>query len=138
MEAAAWLHDIGRARTHERRHTIEGFRLLAAEGHPGYAPPCVSHYTKGRTRAEVGDDEFGRELWSACDLETFGDEERLIALADGMAARDKRVRLEARYDDLRERYGASPFLDRSLQLGQALLAEFEERSGKPLYRLLGI
>ncbi|MCK6459812.1 MAG: NUDIX domain-containing protein [Planctomycetes bacterium] len=135
VEAAAWLHDIGRAVAHDDRHPLEGFRMVVALGHPGYAPPCLSHYTKGEP------DPKGpryREMSEACDLETFDEAERAIALADALAAGARRVTLEERYEDLARRYGASPFLERNLAICRRLKADFEARTGKDLYGLLGI
>jgi len=135
VEAAAWLHDIGRAVTHDDRHPLEGFRLVVALGHPGYAPPCLSHYTKGDP------DPKGpryREMSEACDLETFDEAERAIALADALAAGPRRVTLEERYEDLARRYGPSPFLERNLAICRRLKADFEAQTGKDLYALLAI
>lgn len=131
VEAAAWLHDIGRARGHGPRHPIEGFRLAVERGHGGYAPPCLSHYTKGRPHGDFG--ELADEMWRACDLETFLPEERVIALADAMAAGERRVTLEERHRDLCRRYGAGPFFDGMLEAVRALQREFEARTGRGLY-----
>lgn len=133
VEAAAWLHDVGRAKTHSNRHPLEGFRLLAAAGHAGYAPPCLSHYAKGRAPDEIGDDDLAREMFQACDLTTFDPEERVIALADFLAAGDRPARLEERHADLAARYGASDFVDRSLAISQELKREWEQRTGLDLY-----
>ncbi|MHC4818366.1 MAG: NUDIX domain-containing protein [Planctomycetota bacterium] len=131
VEAAAWLHDIGRARTQGPRHPIEGFRLVLARGHAGYAAPCLSHYTKGRPHRDFGD--LADEMWRACDLELLGPEERLIALADAMAAGERRVTLEERHADLCHRYGAGPFFDGMLDAARGLQREFEVRTGRGLY-----
>jgi putative nucleotidyltransferase with HDIG domain len=136
VEAAAWLHDIGRARTQGAEHALAGFELLVAEGLPGYAPPCLSHYCKGAARTEMGGDpDLLRAMWRACDLETFETEERLIALADFMAAGDRRVTLEERHADLCARYGPSPFFDRMLAIARGLKHAFESRTGHKLYEL---
>ncbi|MHC4971553.1 MAG: NUDIX domain-containing protein [Planctomycetota bacterium] len=131
VEAAAWLHDIGRTRTHGARHPIEGFRLAVEKGHGGYAAPCLSHYTKGRPHGEFG--AVADEMWRACDLETFLPEERLVALADAMAAGERRVTLEERHEDLCRRYGAGPFFDGMLAAVRGLQQEFEARTGRGLY-----
>jgi len=120
VEAAAWVHDIGRARTMDDHHPLEGFRLLVAEGHAGYAPPCLSHFCKGASFAELGDTPLMREMWEACDLSTFERCEQVIALADFHAAGDRRVTLEERHADLVRRYGPSEFLDRNLQICRSL------------------
>jgi len=138
VEAAAWVHDIGRARTHGVRHTTEGFRLLVERGHPGYAPSCLSHYLKGRAPETVADAPLAAEMRSLCDLETFPWEERLVALADFLAAGDRRVRLEERHRDLRRRYGPSDFVDGSLAVARELKREFEERAATSLHALLGL
>jgi len=135
IEAAAWLHDIGRALTHGDRHPLEGFRLVVAAGHPGYAPPCLSHYTKG---APDPQGPHYREMCEACDLLTFDPAEQAIALADALAAGPRRVTIDERYSDLARRYGPSPFLERNLAIVRRLKAEFEARTGKDLYALLDI
>jgi 8-oxo-dGTP diphosphatase len=135
VEAAAWLHDIGRAVTHGDRHPLEGFRVVVAAGHPGYAPPCLSHYTKGAPEPEG---PHYREMCEACDLETFDAAERAVALADALAAGPRRVTLDERYEDLARRYGPSPFFERNLAICRRLKADFEARTGKDLYAMLGI
>jgi putative nucleotidyltransferase with HDIG domain len=135
VEAAAWLHDIGRAVTHDDRHPLEGFRIVVALGHPGYAPPCLSHYTKGAADPQG---PHYREMSEACDLETFDLAEQAVALADSLAAGPRRVTLEERYRDLARRYGPSPFLERNLAICRRLKADFESRTGKDLYAMLGI
>lgn len=134
VEAAAWLHDIGRTRSHGARHPLEGFRLVVERGHGGYAPPCLSHYTKGRPHGDFGD--AADEMWRACDLETLLPEERLIALADAMAAGERRVTLEERHADLCRRYGAGPFFDGMLEAVRGLRREFEARTGRDLYAIV--
>ncbi len=136
VEAAAWVHDIGRSVTHGMEHSLEGFGLLMRRGFGGYAAPCLSHYTKGRPLAECG--PLGPRLWAACDLDTFEIEERLIALADFLAAGDRRVTLEERHRDLAARYGRSDFLDGSLGISRQLKGEWEGRTGRELYDTLAI
>ena len=139
VEAAAWLHDIGRARTHGVRHPIEGFRLVVEAGHPGYAPPCLSHYCKGQPPEGLGvEPALVEEMRAACDLDTFDTDEQLIALADFLAAGTERVPLEERHRDLVRRYGASAFFDRNLAICRVLKRDFESRTGRPLYPTVGL
>jgi putative nucleotidyltransferase with HDIG domain len=135
VEAAAWLHDIGRSVGNDDRHPLEGFRIVVAAGHPGYAPPCLSHYTKGEPDPEG---PHYREMSEACDLETFDAAEQAVALADALAAGPRRVTIEERYEDLARRYGPSPFLDRKREICRRMKADFEARTGTDLYALLGI
>jgi len=143
VECCAWFHDIGRAKTHGLRHPMEGFSLLAAEGLGGYAPCCLSHFTKGASREDLlADPHVGpsltEEMWGACDLETFPLEERVVALADFLAVGDRRGRIEEREADLVRRYGPSPTIARNARLSRALLVDLEARAGRPLYPLLGL
>jgi uncharacterized protein len=134
VEACAWVHDIGRARTHDARHGLEGFRMLCELGFPGYAPPCISHYLKGSAPEARGlDEDFAIDLRFACDLDTFPVEERLIALADYLVAGPRRVRIEERHADLVARYGASEFIDTNRDIAEALKAEWEAHTGRDLY-----
>ncbi len=135
VEDCAWLHDIGRSVDHPR-HPIEGFKLLDQRNLPGYAAPCVSHYTKGRPHAECG--PMADELWRTVDCSTFADDEKVVALADFLAAQDRRVTLEARHADLCDRYGSSQFLDRSLEISLGLKREWEIATGLDLYDALSI
>lgn len=137
VEAAAWLHDIGRAVSHDSRHATEGFALLVAEGHPGYAPPCVSHFLKGQRPEDLGfRATLARALRECCDLESFPVVERLVALADAMAAGPRRVPIDERFDDLDRRYGESEFLTRNRAASHRLKAEFETHTGLDLYALV--
>jgi len=139
VEAAAWLHDLGRTRTHGLRHTLAGFRLACERGWPGYAPTCLSHYTKGARPAELGvDPELAAEMDAACDLATFEPEERWVALADALAVQDRRGRIDERLADLIGRYGPSPFFDRYRRVTEELRAEWEAATGRRLYDWLGI
>ncbi|MGH7162469.1 MAG: NUDIX domain-containing protein [Planctomycetota bacterium] len=143
VEAAAWLHDVGRARSHGPRHPLEGFRLVVEAGHPGYAPPCISHFTKGCSATELArypgaDPELVREMSEACDLEAFPPEERIIALADSLAVGDRRGTIDEREADLVRRYGPSPLIAGNARIARGLLSEAETRAGRPLYPLLGI
>jgi bis(5'-nucleosidyl)-tetraphosphatase len=133
VEACAWLHDVGRCVDHAN-HPLEGFRLLVDLGHPGYAPTCISHYTKGRRFEDLPREE----LWRACDLSTFEPHERIVALADYLAVRERKGTIEERHADLVARYGASGFLDRGRAIALDLKREFEERSGRDLYEIAGI
>lgn len=130
VEACAWLHDIGRSIEHGPRHPFLGFQLLTDRGHPGYAPTCISHATKGRD----GDEECSR----ACDLSTFETHERIVALADFLAVQESKGTIEQRYDDLVKRYGASRFIDEARDIAQRLRAEFEQHTGRDLYEVTGI
>ncbi len=136
--ACGWLHDIGRARTHDARHPLEGFLIASAEGWAGWAAPCLSHYVKGRDFEEFADGELGTAMFLACDLLTFTPLEKCVALADFLAAGARRVSMETRFDDLVARYGPSRFLDRSLEVSRELAAEWEAASGENLYDTLRI
>lgn len=139
VETCAWLHDIGRSVDHGPRHPLEGFLILEELGFIGYAPTCISHYTKGRARdAITGEPEVLDAMWTCCDLSTFPAEERIVALADFLAVRDTKGTIKARYNDLVERYGSSEFLDGSRAAAKAIRREFEERTGLRLYEVVGI
>lgn len=141
VEACAWVHDVGRARTHGPRHPVEGFRMVVEADFPGYAPPCISHFTKGASFEELSrdpgmDPALLREMWEACDLSTFPREERCVALADAMAIGARRAAIEERYADLAARYGDSETVRRNLRISLALREEFERETGQPLAGLL--
>ena len=134
VEACAWLHDIGRARKQGPDHTLEGFRLVVEKGWPGYAPPCLSHFTKGASIEALlsdpgADQTLIESMYAACDLDTLPTEEKIIALADYHAAGPRRVTLEERRADLERRYGPSPFIARNYALALTLKTEVEARLG---------
>lgn len=137
VEACAWVHDAGRARTHGPRHPVEGFRMLVEAGLPGYAPSCISHFTKGVPFEELSrdpglDPALLREMWEACDLSTFPREEKAVALADAMAIGARRATIEERYADLAARYGDSETVRRNLRVSLALREAFEKDTGRTL------
>jgi len=139
VETCAWLHDIGRSVDHGPRHPLEGFLLLDKLGFGGYAPACLSHYTKGRSRKKMpGEPEVLDAMWRCCDLESFPADERIVALADFMAVRDTKGTIKQRHADLARRYGESEFLDGSRAAAKGIRREFEERTGLILYEVAGI
>lgn len=141
VEACAWIHDIGRSKTHGPRHPLEGFRLAVGEGVPGYGPSCLSHFTKGATfEALSGDDRADpalvREMFEACDLETFPVEEMLVSLADSLAVGARPGTIDERFEDLLRRYGDSTLIRRNRGLAEAHRAQVEARTGRGLYDLV--
>ncbi len=134
VEACAWLHDIGRAQTQGPDHTLLGFRLVVDAGWPGYAPPCLSHFTKGAPIEALlsdpgADPTLIESMYAACDLDTLPTEEKIIALADFHAAGPRRVTLDERRADLERRYGPSPLITRNHTLALNLRTEIEARLG---------
>lgn len=139
VESSAWLHDIGRTRGHGIRHPIEGFYLLLQLGHPGFAPACITHYTKGLDPGDLDlEPAYERELRATCDSSRFPAEERLVALADALAMGPRLATLDERYADLRARYGSSRFLKRVERRARKLMVDFEKKTGRSVYELLGI
>ena len=143
VEAMAWVHDIGRSRTHGARHPIEGFRLVVEAGHAGYAPACITHATKGAGVEELRGDRDAdaaliAEMAGALQLEALCDGERWIALADFLAIGAGRGTIDARLADLERRYGPADFIRRNAARAEGLRAVFEEATGRRVYDLLGI
>ena len=137
VESAALLHDIGRTRTHGEGHPLDGFRLLVDLGHPGHAPCCITHYTKGAPPEELGlEPGKAAAFWKVCDQSWFPVEERLIALADSLVAGSRRVSIEQRLADLRARYGDAGFFDTTERRCLGLKAAFEDHTGTGLYPLV--
>lgn len=142
-EAMAWVHDIGRSRTHGARHPIEGFRVVVDAGHAGYAPACITHATKGADVEELRRDHNAdaaliAEMAGVLQLEALSDEERWIALADFLAIGGERATIDARLHDLEQRYGPADFFRRNAARVEGLRAVFEEATGRKVYDLLGI
>ena len=80
VEAAAWLHDIGRGKTHGIAPSASRASASPSKlpGIPGYAPPCLSPLHEGPHRRRSSGSRGrprARDEREACDLATFPVEE---------------------------------------------------------------
>lgn len=98
VEVAGLLHDIGRCRTHDIDHGIEGANILA--DYPEYARVCERHIGAGLTRKEAL--EFGLPGKDYIP-ETL--EEKIIAHADNLTVEDRIVTVDEAVINLRKHLG---------------------------------
>jgi putative nucleotidyltransferase with HDIG domain len=136
----ALLHDIGRSVDCGSLHGWEGFRILQPTPLRRYAPPCVTHWLKGRDYERImqeGDlpSELVSDILSAGSFESLPLEDKIICVADAMARGDDVVPIEARYVDARERYGSNPWITTNEKLTLEFKQELDRLLGADLYSL---
>jgi uncharacterized protein len=98
VESAALLHDIGRSRTHDIRHGIEGADIL--RDYPDYARVCERHIGAGITSEEAA--KLGLP---ARDYLPVTLEEKVVCYADKLVHGTKRTTLDETIGKFEERLG---------------------------------
>jgi 8-oxo-dGTP pyrophosphatase MutT (NUDIX family) len=102
------LHDVGRALGRHAEHQVAGVEHLRGTAFAPYAFACVSHFTKGASRADLlaaGVAPAGADAFEAAsDASVFTWEERCAALADACMKGATPARPADRFADLRARY----------------------------------
>jgi putative nucleotidyltransferase with HDIG domain len=137
---AALLHDIGRKVDCGTLHGWEGFKLLAQTPFRRYAPPCVTHWLKGRSHKQILeegdlDPELVTEILSAGNFEDLPFEDKIICIADALARGDQVVTVKDRYIDARKRYGSNAWIDTNEKLTLEFKEEIDALLGTDLYSL---
>jgi uncharacterized protein len=99
VESAALLHDIGRSKTHDIRHGIEGAHILRK--YPRYARVCECHIGAGITRLEATALGLAPRDYLPETLE-----ERVVCYADKLVQGTKRTTLKETLEKFRRRLGA--------------------------------
>jgi putative nucleotidyltransferase with HDIG domain len=143
VEAAGLLHDIGRSRGHGMDHPRVGMEILMREGLGHLAKPCLSHWLKGRKREDLEKEpwftpERLNRLYARFDLDYISLSEKIVSTADSLVQQDRPVRLEARYEEARKRYGDSKWMRDNESITAGFIREFEQYLGTSLYSLLSI
>lgn len=133
------LHDIGRSVTHDfSGHSWAGRELLLEAGEPLLARFCTAHQLGGLTPGEaiiIG--------WPAADYRPRTWEEKVVTIADNLAAGGQIVFLADRAAEVRDRYrGKIAPATYALLVGveakaRALMAEVEVITGVPTEALCG-
>ncbi len=140
LEVQGLLHDLGRSRTHGPLHGWTGFVMLRSRGLHAEARGCIGHWLKGRPAPELlaagFRPAFVRRLVEAFDPESWQLSDSVVSVADASVRHSTIVSLEDREADLYERYGRSPWLQRSAELARVQAAQIEAELGEPLPRLL--
>jgi HD domain-containing protein len=139
-ESMALVHDIGRSITHGPLHGWEGFQLMDALGHPGTGRGCLTHWLKGREPEELLESGFEMPLieqaYNSLIPREWQLEDSIVSFADSSVAGAQVVPLQTRHADLSERYGASVWLDRHLELGLQHAQQISDALGHPVTELL--
>jgi 8-oxo-dGTP pyrophosphatase MutT (NUDIX family) len=115
-EVGTFLHDVGRALGRHVDHQVAGVEHLRTTAFAPYAFACVSHFTKGASRAELlaADVSVANvdAFEAALDATEFTWEERCAALADACMKGTVPAPPPERFADLRVRYpGAGAIID---------------------------
>lgn len=121
-------------------HGWEGFRMLQRTPFRRYAPPCVTHWLKGRTDEQIleeGDmpSELVTEILSAGNFESLPLEDKVICIADAMARGDRVVTVKDRYADARKRYGSNTWIETNEKLTLVFKDEIDRLLERDLYSL---
>ena len=123
LEVQALLHDIGRSRTHGPMHGWSGFVLLRSLGHAAHGRGCLTHWLKGRTARELAEQTdlssaFVDQVYASLDPGHWTLQDSLMSIADSSVRHTTIVPLADRHDDLLHRYGDSPWIRRTIELGE--------------------
>ncbi len=114
VEVGALLHDLGRCRTHEIFHAVEGFKLAKTRGiEPEISEIIKRHIGAGISKEEARelglpeDDYFPRSL-----------EEKIVAHADNLVKGTKRVTIEERIKLMRQKEVSEKVIHRVKNLAE--------------------
>lgn len=136
------LHDIGR-RTGVAavRHIIDGYDYAMEKGWDEVARVCLTHsFPVQDIDADIGRKDISRAQYDFIKryLESlvYDDYDKLLILCDALADAKGFCILEKRFIDTTRRYGIYPFTLDRWNNTYAYKAYFEEKSGKPIYKLL--
>lgn len=134
------LHDIGRKfGIRHLGHVIDGYRYMESLGYPLAARICLTHsFNNQRIEDYVGKYDTTEEETHAIN-EILGklelnDYDRLIQLCDALAGNDRVLDIEARMNDVKNRYGFYPQAKWDANL--RLKAYFEAWAGENIYQIV--
>ncbi|HJB91160.1 MAG TPA: HD domain-containing protein [Candidatus Eisenbergiella merdigallinarum] len=139
--ALGLLHDIGRKfGIKHLGHVYDGYRYMKELGYDEAAKICLTHsFSVPDLETYVGRFDISpkqqEELKDVLAETEYDEYDRLIQLCDCLAGPDGVVDMEARMEDVRERYGSYPEEKRRKNL--ELRGEFEARAGRDIYELVG-
>jgi bis(5'-nucleosidyl)-tetraphosphatase len=134
-------HDIGRKFGHGPLHGWEGFLHLQRLGLPAHARACLTHWLKGRTKAEVLatsglEPELVERMFREATLDAPTLLDDVMSLADALVKGDQVVSLDERYADVFARYGESEWLRRNAELARAQQAKLETLAGRSVAEIV--
>jgi len=112
VETGAFLHDIGRAKTHGIEHGVEGGKILRSFGLGNFARFAERHIGGGIPAEEAEKLGLPKEDFVPTTLE-----EKIVTYADKLARGSKRVSFEQTLEDFKRKLGPHhPAIDRLLKL----------------------
>ena len=133
------LHDIGRKfGVRHLGHVADGYTYMKSLGYDEAAKICLTHSFNSRTLKEyIGKIDVSSEELAMITEElaktVYDDYERLIQLCDALAGADGVLDIEARMNDVKQRYGSYP--QEKWDANMELKRYFEEKTRQDLYLL---
>jgi uncharacterized protein len=110
VRTAALLHDIGRSKTHDIKHGIEGAKIL--KDYPEYARVCECHIGAGILKDEAAMLGLPPKDYIPLTLE-----EKVVCFADKLIEGNREVMLEETIKRFQERLGREhPTIQRMIEL----------------------
>ena len=137
VEAAALVHDIGRARSqHPSLHGLEGYLMLVNRGYAKAARVCLTHVLKGRTLEEAVAEGLLAQSYivGICpdDLSVMSVEEQIVATADAIVIDVRVVPLHVRYAASKAKYAGSAWMSGNENRAYKMAANLETLFGQTL------
>ena len=133
------LHDIGRKfGVRHLGHVADGYTYMKSLGYDEAAKICLTHSFNSRTLKEyIGKIDVSSEELAMITEElaktVYDDYDRLIQLCDALAGVDGVLDIEARMNDVKQRYGSYP--QEKWDANMELKRYFEEKTRQDLYLL---
>lgn len=133
------LHDIGRKfGVRHLGHVADGYTYMKSLGYDEAAKICLTHSFNSRTLKEyIGKIDVSSEELAMITEElaktVYDDYDRLIQLCDALAGADGVLDIEARMNDVKQRYGSYP--QEKWDANMELKRYFEEKTRQDLYLL---
>ena len=131
------LHDIGRKfGVRHLGHVADGYTYMKSLGYDEAAKICLTHSFNSRTLKEyIGKIDVSSEELAMITEElaktVYDDYDRLIQLCDALAGVDGVLDIEARMNDVKQRYGSYP--QEKWDANIKLKRYFEEKMQQDLY-----
>jgi len=140
-ERQGLLHDIGRSKTHGPLHGWTGFTMLRGLGHAPEARGCLAHWTKGRRQEELDVVQMWKPSFVARVYEVFEQRpwdiyDSVVSAADSSVRHTEIVSIEARHQDLFDRYGDSIWMRRAAELAHIHATELGDILKSPVAELI--
>ncbi len=116
VKIGALLHDVGRSRTHDISHGVEGAEILRNHDLEKIAPFAENHLGAGISREEAEDLDIPTGGYLPESLE-----QKIVTYGDNLLCGDKVISFEEAREELREELGSDhPSLDRFREIHEEL------------------